>query len=306
MATAVTTGDFAKALEPLSGKWFGDGYNSNEALYKQVFTERKSDRAYEEDALISGLGLHQSTPEGEATTYDHARQGFVKRYNHTDYRSGIIVTQNMIDDGMSMSIMERRARMLGRSAMETKNTVAFNVLNRAYNSSYVGGDGVELSSAAHPTRAGNQRNELSTATDLSEAALEQMVIDMASITDDRGLKIRLSPRKLVIPTELMFDSHRILKSLGRVSTADNDINAVKDMGMFPEGIVVSPYLTDADSFFILTSENENGLVFLSRKEPELSADKDFQTDNAQFKSHMRFDCGWTDWRHVFSNKGGAA
>lgn len=300
--SVITVGDFAKALEPLSGKWFGDGYKRHPELFKEIMEVRRSDRAYEEDALISGIGLMQATPSGEPTPYDKMKQGYVKRYTHADYRLGLIITQNMIDDGINLNLVRRQAEALGRSAIETKNTIAFNVLNRAFNSSYVGGDGKELCATDHPTVAGNMRNELSTASDLNEAALEQMDVDLGDIKDDRGLRINLKPKKFVIPRALKFEAHRIFKSVNQPGNANNDVNAIRDMSLFPEGVIAVDYLTDSDAFFMLT-DCMDGLVYYSRKEPVLSNDKDFDTDNAKFKAHMRCAVGWTDWRHVFGSPG---
>ena len=299
----VTTGDFAKAVAPQMPLWFGMGYERYPALYEQVFQTRMSDQAAEEEALISGAGLMLQTSEGEATPYDRMKQGYVKQYEHVDYRLGIIITKNMIRDGRGLKIAEQRAKQMGISYGETKNTVAFNVLNRAFNSSYTGGDGLELCSTAHPTVAGNMANELATSADLSEASLEQADIEMGDIKDDRGLRIQLRPMKLVVPRALKFEAHRILKSAGRVNTPDNDTNAIRDMALYPGGIITADYLTDTDAWFILTNQEMQGLTMFMRQDMELSDDTHFDTDNSKFKGHARFSVGWTDWRHVFGSPG---
>lgn len=303
--SAITTGDFAKSVAPQLPIWFGLGYERNPALYEQVFNVSNMDQKVEEEALISGAGLMLQTAEGESTPYDRMKQGYVKRYEAIDYRLGLIITKNMIRDGRGLQIAEQRAKALGLAYMETKNTVAFNVLNRAFNSSYTGADGVELCATNHATVAGNMSNELAVAADLSEASIEQAYIEMGDIKDDRGLRIQIRPKKLLIPRALTFEAHRILDSTGRSATTDNDTNVIRDQNMFPGGIVVSDYLTDADAFFILTNQDMQGLSMKIRQDLELTDDTHFDTDNAKFKAHARFDASWTDFRCIFGSPGAA-
>lgn len=304
-ATDISRGDFAAALEPLTGKWFetalGVDYDSD---YKKIFKVRSMKSAYLDDQLHSGVGLLQAIPEGMPTPYDKMSQGHSKRYTAMDYRSALSITQNMIDDGISLDVIKAKTEALARAAEHTKDTLCMQVLNRAFNSAYTGGDGVELCSTAHPTKAGNVSNELATAADLSESALEQADLELDSVTSEEGLKINLKPMKLVVPRASKFDAQRILRGDLRVGTSDNDINAHKSMGMYPGGIVVASRLTDSDAFFILTNADD-GLTLAERKAPTMSADKDFETDSAKFKIHMRMDTGWTNFRHVFGSPGAA-
>lgn len=299
----ISTGDFAKAVYPQMPKWYGLGYEQYPAFYESVFNIKSSDQAAEEDVLASGMGLMIQTSEGESTPYDAMRQGVVKQYLHVDYRLGVIITKNMIRDGKGFKIAEERSRALGRAHKETKNLVCANVLNRAHTAGYIGADGIILCSGSHIYQGGTLSNTLAVAADLSEASLEQARLEMRDIRDDRGLRIAIRPQKLVVAGANEFESHRILHSIGRVATADNDPNALKDLGMFPGGVLVWDHLTDADAFFILTNESSNGLTMYNRQELELSDDTHFDTDNSKFKGHARYSVGWTDWRHVFSSPG---
>jgi len=300
----ISTGDFAKAVAPQVPKFYGLEYDRFERLYEDIFSVEDMSEAVHEDVLLSGTGLAQQTSEGEANPYDSMRQVFVARYMAADFRLGVIITKNMIADGKALNILEKRSRAMGVSVKETENLLAHNVINRAGNSAYTGADGVSLLNAAHPTSSGiSFSNQPSTAADLSESALEQAYIDLGTITDDRGLKLKVYPKKLIIPRALTFEAQRILGSEFRSGTAENDINAIKNLQVFPEGILVSDYITAPTAWYIKTSESSDGLKFMWRQRVELSDDTHFDTDNAKFKLHFRCAVGWTDPRCLYGTTG---
>lgn len=299
----INSGNFAKALEPGVNKWYGDAYDEHEVQYTSLFDTNTSRRAFEEDMSISGFGLAQVKPEGQAINYDTMQQGFLTRYSHVVYALGFVITQEVYDDDLYDVVGKRNAKSLAFSMRQTKEIVGANVYNRAFNSSYTGGDGVELISSAHPNYAGGTfSNTLATAADLSEASLEQSVIDLMDYTNDRGLQINVMPRCLIIPTELSFEAYRIMNSQLRISTADNDPNALREMGKFPEGIKVNNYLTDSDAFFIRTSVGD-GMKYFERKGDDFGLDNDFDTSNAKFKASGRYSFGWSDARGIFASPG---
>ena len=235
-------------------------------------------------------------------TYDSERQGFTSRYNHVVYALGFIITREIYEDDQYDVVGKRKANALARSMRQTKEIIGANVFNRAATSGYTGGDGVTLLNASHPNVAGGTWSNMpSTAADLSEAALEQANIDIAALTDDRGLLIAAKPRKLVIAPSNMFEAKRILGSDGRVGTDLNDLNAIKTMGIIPE-VVVNHYLTDADAWFILTDVND-GLKYFERRGDAFEMDNDFDTENAKFKATARYSFGWTDPRAIYGSMG---
>lgn len=299
----ITSGNFAKALWPGVKKWYAAAYGEHPLEWSQIFDQDSSGKAYEEDVQVSGLGLAPVKPQGSATSYDTMSQGFVQRYTHLTYSLGFIVTEEAKEDDQYDVVAKRGSKRLGFSMRQTQEVVAANVLNRAFNSAYAYGDGVELLSAAHPNTAGGTfANELSVAADLSEASIEQACIDIMRFTDDRGLRIRVMPRCLIVPPELAFDAERILKSTLQNDTANNAINAVRSMGLFPDGVVVNHYLTDQDAFFIKT-DCPDGLKAYMRRAPEVRTDNDFDTENAKFKASFRASWGATDPRGIFGSPG---
>lgn len=300
---AITTGNFPKALYPGVSSWYGMEYAQYEEQAKEIFETRTSRRAYEEIVGTSGFGLASVKPEGAGVSYDTAQQGFTNRFTHVTYGLGFIITKEMVEDDLYDVIAMQRAKALARSMRITKETVAANVLNRATTAGYTGGDGVTLLNASHPNVAGGTfANQLAVAADLSEAALEQACIDLGKFEDDRGLRIAVKPRKLIIPVDLQFEAERILNTDGRVATADNDLNAVKSLGKMPEGFRVNNYLTDTNAWFILTDCND-GLIHFERRPDEFTMDNDFDTDNAKYKSTGRYSFGWADARGVFGSAG---
>jgi len=304
----ITTTSFAKALWPGVNKWYGDAYSEFPVEFDKLFDKFSSKRSFEEDVGVSGLGLLSVKAEGAPITYDTSRQGFTTRYQHVTYASGFIVTREAYEDDLYDVVGKQKAQSLAFSMRQTKEILAANVYNRAFNTSYTGGDGSTLiacaagGSASHPNVAGGTwTNGPSVAVDLSEAALEQAHIDIAGFTNDRGLKIAVRPMKLVIPKELMFEASRILKGEWQVNSAERNINALKTMGMVPE-IVVNHYLTDTDAWFLRT-DVKDGMKYFERRGDEFGTDDDFDTENAKYKATFRVSFGWTDARGLYGSPG---
>jgi len=273
-----------------------------------IFEKGSSDKAFEEEAGVTGFGLAAVKTEGAGIAYDEQEQGFVSRYTHVTYGLGFIITREMYEDGIAVTVALRRANALAFSIRQTKEIIAANVLNRAFTAAYTMGtnsDGKELCATDHPNKSGGTwRNELSVAADLSEAALEQACIDIAGFTTDRGLKIAIMPQKLIIPTTLEFDAMRILESIGQSGTANNDINAIRASKKFPQGIAVNHYLTDTDAWFIKTN-CPDGLKYMERRPDAFGTENDFDTENAKFKATFRGSFGWSDPRGIFGSPGAA-
>lgn len=300
---AINTGNFAKALWPGVNKWYGDAYAEHLKEYTELFDTSSSRKSFEEDVSISAFGMAPVKPQGQPVSYDQMQQGFISRYNHVVYALGFIITREMKEDDLYDVVGKRNSRSLAFSMNQTKETVGANVYNRAFDPAFTGGDGVELCSTAHVNVAGGTyANELLTAADLSEASLEQACIDLMSFTNDRGLQVNIMPKKLILPTELVFEAERILGSIARVGTTDNDLNALKTLGKFQDGVVVNHYLTDPDAWFIRTT-SPDGMKHFERRADDFSLDNDFDTDNAKFKASGRYSFGWSDPRGIFGSPG---
>ena len=253
--------------------------------------------------MLSGFGEAPVKSEGSAVDYDSAQEAWTARYTHDTVALAFSLTEEAIEDNLYDTLSSRYTRALARSMMTTKQIKGANVLNNAFSSSYTGGDGKELCATAHPTVANeDQKNELSTAADLNETSLEQALIDIAAFEDERGLKINAQARKLIIPPALQFVADRLLESAGRVGTADNDINAVRNMGMIPECYTVNHYLTDTDAFFIKT-DVPNGLKHFVRTPVSTNMEGDFETGNVRYKARERYSFGFSDWRGIFGSPG---
>lgn len=298
----INSGSFAKALWPGVNAWYGKAYSEYPVEYTKLFETHKSTKAFEEDVGISSFGLAAAKPEGSPIQYDSERQAFITRYNHVVYALGFIITREIMEDDQYSVVGQRKAQGLAFSMRQTKEIVAANVYNRAFNNSYLGGDGKELLATDHPLFAGGTfSNELATAADLSEAALEQAHIDIAGFVNDRGLLIAVKPKTLIIPRQLMFEAKRILAPDGRPGTDTNDVNAMKAMGLVPE-VVVNHYLTDADAWFLRTNV-AHGLKHWERRADSFDMDNDFDTENAKYKATARYSFGWTDPRALFGSPG---
>ena len=304
----ITTSNFAKDLVPGVKTWFGQKYKEYPIEYLDIFEKGNSTKAFEEEAGVTGFGLAAVKTEGGGIAYDEQEQGFVSRYTHVTYGLGFIITREMYEDGIAVTVALRRANALAFSIRQTKEIIGANILNRAFTSTYTMGtnsDGKELCATDHPNKSGGTwRNELATAADLSEAALEQACIDIAAFTTDRGLKIAIMPQKLIIPTALEFDAMRILESIGQSGSANNDINAIRASQKFPQGIAVNHYLTDSDAWFIKTN-CPDGLKYMERRPDAFGTENDFDTENAKFKATFRGSFGWSDPRGIFGSPGAA-
>jgi phage major head subunit gpT-like protein len=248
---AISRQQLAKELEPGLNALFGLEYKNYENQHTEIFDIENSDRAFEEEVMLSGFANAAVKAEGAAVTFDNANESFTSRYTHETVALAFAITEEAVEDNLYDSIARRYTKALARSMANTKQIKAANVLNNGFSSSFPGGDGKELFATDHPTvSAGDLKNELSTSADLSETSLEQAMIDIAAFKDERGLKIAARGLKLIIPSELQFTAERILKSPARVGTADNDLNALSSKGMIPQGYVVNNFLTDTDAFFI--------------------------------------------------------
>lgn len=300
--SVITSNSFAKALWPGVNAWYGKEYDEYPVEWTNLFDKFTSTRAFEEDVGISSFGLAIVKPEGEGISYDSEKQAFITRYQHVVYGLGFIITREMMDDDQYDIVGQRKAQGLAFSMRQTKEIIGANVYNRAFNSSYTGGDGVCMVNSAHPLYAGGTAsNVIATAADLSEAALEQAYIDIAAFTNDRGLLIAARPKSLILHPSNTFEAKRILGSDGRVGTDNNDLNALKTMGVIPE-VVINHYLTDQDAWFIRTNI-KNGPKYFERRSDSFDMDNDWDTENAKFKATSRYSFGWTDWRGVYGSAG---
>ena len=291
-----------KELEPGLNALFGLEYDRYENQHTEIFDTENSDRAFEEEVMLGGFANAAVKPEGQGIVYEDAQETFTARYTHETVALAFSLTEEAVEDNLYDKISTRYTKALARSMANTKQIKAAAILNNAFNNSFPGGDGKELCATDHPTLSGDQKNELSTAADLNETSLEQMLIDIADMKDERGLKIALQGVKMIIPVQLQFVAERLMKSAGRVGTADNDINAVRNMGMVPQGYVVNNFLTDTDAFFIKT-DSPNGLKHFVRAPIRTAMEGDFDTGNVRYKARERYSFGFSDWRGIFASPG---
>jgi len=299
---AINRAQLAKELEPGLNALFGLEYKGYENQHAEIFDTENSDRAFEEEVMLSGFGSASVKPEGTSVNFDSATESFTARYSHETVGLAFQITEEAVEDNLYDKISTRYTKALARSMANTKQIKAANVLNRAFNSSYLGGDDKELLATDHTTMAGDQKNELTTAADLNETSLEQAMIDIAGMKDERGMKIALRGMKMIIPVNLQFTAERLMKTAGRVGTADNDINAIKSMGMVPQGYVVNNFLTDTDAWFLKT-DAPNGLKHFTRAPIRTAMEGDFDTGNVRYKARERYSFGWSDWRGIFGSPG---
>jgi hypothetical protein len=298
---AISRSQLVKELEPGLNALFGLEYNRYENQHAEIFAMESSDRAFEEEVMLSGFGSAPIKQEGASVVYDQAQETFTARYTHQTIALAFSITEEAIEDNLYDRLAARYTRALARSMSNTKQVQAAAVLNRAQVTTVIGGDGVSLINAAHPLATGGTfSNVLAVAADLNETSLEQSLIDIAGFVDERGLKIALSGRKMIIPKELQFTAERLMKSPQRVGTADNDINAIVNMGMVPEGYRINNFLTDTDSFFLLT-DVPNGLKMFVRSPIKTAMEGDFETGNVRFKARERYSFGFSDPRCIFGN-----
>jgi len=300
---AISRQQLAKELEPGLNALFGLEYKNYENQHTEIYDIENSDRAFEEEVMLSGFANAAVKAEGSAVTFDTANEAFTSRYTHETVALAFAITEEAIEDNLYDRIATRYTKALARSMAQTKQIKSANVLNNGFNSSFPGGDGKELFATDHPTQsAGSLANELSTSADLSETSLEQAMIDIAAFKDERGFKIAARGLKLIIPSELQFTAERILRSPARVGTADNDLNALSSKGMLPQGYVVNNYLTDTDAFFIKT-DVPNGMKMFNRANLKTAMEGDFDTGNVRYKARERYSFGFSDWRGMFGSPG---
>lgn len=296
----IVSGAHPKALWPGVYEWFGRNYKEYPTLWNKIFEQASSDKSYEEVVELTGFGLVPVKAEGAAIEYDAETQGFLKRFTNVTYGMGYIVTREALEDGQYAAVSKQRSKALAFSAQTTKETVHANHFNRAFSSSYLGGDAKELCATDHPTANGTQSNELSPAADLSEASLEDLCIQVMNAKNSRGLRIAITPKKLLVPAALYFDARRLLESELQEHTANNAKNIVGTM--FDDGMACWKFLDDTDAWFILT-DVPNGLMHFKRRAGAFSQDNDFETENAKAKYTERYASAWADWRSVYGSSG---
>ena len=299
---AISRAQLAKELEPGLNALFGLEYDRYDNEHAEIFETENSDRAFEEEVMLSGFGTAPVKSEGGSISFDDAQETYTARYTHETIALAFSITEEAVEDNLYDRLAARYTRALARSMSQTKQIKAASILNNAFSTGSPIGDGAALCSSAHPSLTGNQRNILSVASDLNETSLEQMLIDIAGLTDERGLKIAIRGMKLIIPKELQFIAERVLNSNLRPGTADNDVNALKSMGMLPEGAVVNHFLTDTDAFFIKT-DAPNGFKLFQRTAIATGMEGDFDTGNMRFKARERYSFVVSDWRAFFGTEG---
>ena len=302
MASPISTGNHPKLLWPGIVDIWGRTYNTHGDLCKDIFDVVGSEKAYEEIVEATGFGVAPVKSEGTSTTYDTESQGTVTRATHVAYSLGYIVTKEEMDDNLYSEVSGTRAKANAFSMYTTKETVAANVYNRAFTSTYSYGDGKEICATDHPTLSGDQSNELSTAADLSEASLEDLLIQVMNAKNSRGLRIALQGRTLHVAPGNVFNANRILKSTLQNDTANNAINVVRSSGFLPGGLKVNNYFSDADAWFVRT-DAPSGMTLFQRKSAEFTQDNDFDTDNAKAKCYERYSFTVGDFRSLYGSPG---
>jgi hypothetical protein len=303
---AISRAQLAKELEPGLNSLFGMSYDSYSREYEQIFAIEDSQRAFEEEVLVTGFGGAPVKTEGQGVQFDNASESYTARYTHDTIALAFSLTEEAVEDNLYDSLGKRYVKALARSMANTKEVKGADVLNNAFSSSFAGGDGKALIATDHPLAGGGTAaNRATTMADLNETSLEDALIDISTFTDDRGLTISVQATKLVVPPQLVFVADRILESTLRVGTADNDINAIRNTGVLPGGYTVNHYLTDPDAFFLLTTVTEmgEGLKMFQRTAMETSMEPDFSTGNLRYKARERYSFGFSDWRGIYGSEG---
>ena len=299
---AISRGQLVKELEPGLNALFGLEYKRYENQHLEIFDIENSDRAFEEEVMLSGFANAQVKPEGSGVVFDNAQETFTARYTHNTIALAFAITEEAIEDNLYDRLASRYTKALARSMANTKQVTAANVLNNAFSTSYVGGDGVALLATNHPTIAGTFSNTLATAADLNETSLEQALIDINALTDERGLKIAARGIKMIVPAQLQFTAERLMKSAQRTGTADNDTNAIRSMGLVQDGYVINNFLTDTDAWFLKT-DVPNGMKMFVRAPIKTAMEGDFDTGNVRYKARERYSFGWSDPRGLYGSPG---
>ena len=298
---AISRGQLVKELEPGLNALFGLEYKRYENQHAEIYATESSDRAFEEEVMLSGFANAQVKPEGSGITFDNAQETYTARYTHETVALAFAITEEAIEDNLYDRLASRYTKALARSMANTKQVKAVNPLINGFGT-FTSGDGVSLFNANHPTVAGVVSNTLAVASDLNETSLEQSLIDIAGMTDERGLKVAAKGMKMIIPSELQFTAERLMKSDQRVGTADNDINAIKSMGMVPQGYSVNNFLTDPDAFYLIT-DVPNGMKYFDRSSIKTNMEGDFDTGNVRYKARERYSFGVSDFRGIFASPG---
>ncbi|MDH5426186.1 MAG: Mu-like prophage major head subunit gpT family protein [Gammaproteobacteria bacterium] len=306
---AINTSSYARALQEGVHSWFQMARTEHPEQYSRIFEVKKSRKAFEEVMQYTGLGMLSAKSEGGSVAYEDSKQGWLSRFNHVTYGLGFIVTLEAMEDDLYDVIAETHTKALGKSVRITKETIAANVLNRASNTAYGGGDGSSLLASAaytdtsHPfVGGGSFTNAPAAGTDLSEAALEDACVALGKFTDDKGLRSAVMPKQLIIPVDSQFEAERILNTDMRVATADNDLNAIKSLGKIPGGFVVNNYITDTDMWLVQT-DAENGLCWFDRRPESFTQDNDHDTDNLKYKATFRASAYWSNPQCVYGSMG---
>ena len=301
---AISRAQLVKELEPGLNALFALEYKRYENQHAEIYAQESSDRAFEEEVMLSGFANADVKAEGQGINYDEAQETFTARYTNETVALAFAITEEAIEDNLYDRIASRYTKALARSMSNAKQVKAVEPLINGLpaTATFKTGDGVSLINASHPTIAGTFSNTLATASDLNETSLEQSLIDIAKMTDERGLKIAARGMKMIIPSELQFTAERLMKSQGRVGTADNDINAIKSMGMIPQGYHVNNFLTDSDAFYIIT-DVPNGMKMFNRAPLTTAMEGDFDTGNVRYKARERYSFGCSDPRGIFGSPG---
>ena len=300
---AISRAQLSKELEPGLNALFGMEYARYENQHSEIFTTETSDRSFEEEVMLSGFGAAPTKSEGTGVAFDDANEAYTARYNHETVALAFSITEEAVEDNLYDRLSARYTKALARSMAHTKQVKAASVLNNAFDSTVTGGDGKELCATDHPlTNGATFANEPSTAADLNETSLEDALIKIAGFVDERGLIVALRGMKLIIPRQLQFVAERIMNSTLRVGTSDNDANALKNMGMLPQGYVVNDFLTDTDAFFIMT-DTPRGFLHFERVALSTGMEADFDTGNMRYKARERYSFGFSDPRCVFGSPG---
>ena len=300
---AISRAQLAKELEPGLNALFGMEYDRYENEHAEIFETESSDRAFEEEVLIVGFGNASVKEEGQGVQFDSATEGFTARYTHETVALAFALTEEAVEDNLYDRLGARYTKALARSMAHTKQVKAANVLNNAFSASFTGGDGVSLINTAHPlSNGGTLANRATTMADLNETSLENALINITTFVDDRNMILALRGTKLIVPPQLQFVADRLLETPGRVGTADNDINAIKNMGLLPEGYSVNHFLTDTDAFFLMT-DCPDGFKHFERTPITTSMEGDFDTGNVRYKARERYSFGFSNPRCVFGSQG---
>ena len=301
---AISRAQLVKELEPGLNALFGLEYKRYDNESAEIYATESSDRAFEEEVMLSGFANADVKAEGAGVSFDEAQETFTARYTHETVALAFAITEEAMEDNLYDRISSRYTKALARSMANAKQVKGAAPLNNGLPAvaTFKTGDGVSLINASHPTIAGTFSNTLATAADLNETSLEQAMIDIAAFTDERGLRIAAQGKKMIIPSALQFTAERVLKSPGRVGTADNDINALKNLGMVPQGYRVNHFVTDTDAWYIIT-DIPNGMKYFDRAPLKTAMEGDFDTGNVRYKARERYSFGCSDPRGIYASPG---